>query len=44
MVSGCFKRVTFIVHFISMIIASALPQIIRLRSWKLGTPALEDLI
>ena len=29
MVSGLFKHITFIVHFISIIIISALPQIIR---------------
>ena len=40
MVSGWFKRITFIVYFISIIITSAPTQITRhLRSQRLGTPA-----
>ena len=38
-VLGRFKCLTFIVHFIS-IITSGPPQIIRLRSQRLGTPGL----
>ena len=43
MVSGCFRCVTFIVHFISIIITSAPPQISGIRSWRLGTPG-EDTV
>ena len=43
-VSGWFKSATFIVHFISIVITSAPPQVIRLRSQRLGTPALEGLV
>ena len=37
-VSGWFKHITLIVHFISIVITPAPPQIIRpVRSWSLGT-------
>ena len=41
--SGCLRCITFIVHFISIIITSAPPQISGIRSWTLGTPG-EDTI
>ena len=37
-VSGRFKHIMFIVHFISIVITPAPPQIIMpVRSWRLGT-------
>ena len=42
MVWGWFKHITFIVHFISIIITSALLRSASIRSWRLGTPALDD--
>ena len=41
MVLGCFECITFIVHFISIIITST--QVTRIRSQRLGTPALDRL-
>ena len=43
MVSGWFKHITFIVHFISIIIASAPPQIFRQKPPRLGTPDINDV-
>ena len=43
MVSGCFRCITFIAHFISIVITSAPPQISGIRSWRLGAPA-EDTV
>ena len=42
MVSGWFKHITFIVHFISIIILSALLRSSSIRSWRLETPAVDD--
>ena len=41
MVLGCFACITFIAHFTSVIITSA--QVARIRSQRLGTPALDRL-
>ena len=41
MFSGWFKFITFIVPFISIITTSALPQVIRHESQRLGIPGLE---
>lgn len=41
MVSGWIQHITSIVHYISIIITLALPQIIRLETLKLGTPIIE---
>ena len=38
MVLGCFKHITFIVYFISVIIMSAPPQIIRYYILEVGDP------
>ena len=42
MFSGWFKHIAFIVHFTSTIITSAPPQVISIRSCKLGTPSQKD--
>ena len=41
MVSGWIQHITFIAHYISNIITSTLPQVIRLETPKLGTPIIE---
>ena len=43
MVLGWFKHTTFIVHFISIIIALAPPQIFRQKSPRLGTTDINDV-
>ena len=40
-VSGWIQHITYIMHYISIIITLALPQIIRLETLKLGTPVIE---
>ena len=40
---GWFKFITFIVHFISIVITSAPPRASGIRSWRLGTPSLDHL-
>ena len=42
MTLGWFKHITFIMHFISIFITAAPPQIISIRSQRLGTPELPD--
>ena len=41
--SGWFKHFTFIVHFISILITSAPPQIFRQKHPRLGTPDINDV-
>ena len=43
MVWGSFKLITFTVHFISIAMTSASPQIIRHQTLRLGTLELDDL-